>query len=185
MTSHPNPDERRVIAAMLHCKISVAQIGVQPGRHRSPYILRSGAMSRTICTASGELLTPDTTIHASQGDFDCWLDEKTAGQTDDSNRLFFRNALSMIANGADNPALFVRNADWQPVFDMDRAMAEEAGQRPLDRAAVDRRQVTGYQSPFPACRSMRRKQQASPMSLHPGFPSRLTAQTPARTKCAG
>ncbi|MFN3276183.1 MAG: helix-turn-helix domain-containing protein [Paracoccus sp. (in: a-proteobacteria)] len=28
-------DERRIVAGMLHRKISVAQIAVQPGRHRS------------------------------------------------------------------------------------------------------------------------------------------------------
>lgn len=35
MAPHLTLEERRIVAGLLHCKVSVAQIAVQLGRHRS------------------------------------------------------------------------------------------------------------------------------------------------------
>lgn len=154
-------------------------------------------------TASGDLLFPNATIHAPQGELDYWLDEATAGRAAEAARPFFQNAmrvlgpvsgsivrisgesevvpgiaaipahghapghtvyqitsgsegLLVIGDVANNPALFVRNPDWQPIFDMDRAMAAETRRRLLDRAAADRLHVAGYHFPFPAHGYIRR-----------------------------
>jgi glyoxylase-like metal-dependent hydrolase (beta-lactamase superfamily II) len=50
-----------------------------------------------------------------------------------------------------NPYLFARHPDWQPIFDMDGAMAVAARRRMLDQAAADRMLVEAYHFPFPAC----------------------------------
>ena len=59
---------------------------------------------------------------------------------------------SMLALGdtTNNPALFVRNPDWQAAFDTDGAMAAETRKKLLDQATVDRMLVQGYHFPFPA-----------------------------------
>jgi glyoxylase-like metal-dependent hydrolase (beta-lactamase superfamily II) len=66
------------------------------------------------------------------------------------------DALLVIGDIANNPALFVRHPDWQPVFDMDRALAAETRRRILDRAAADRLHIAGYHFPFPAHGFVRR-----------------------------
>ena len=53
-----------------------------------------------------------------------------------------------------NPYLFARNPDWQPIFDMDGALAVKARRDMLDRAAADRMLVEAYHFPFPACGHM-------------------------------
>jgi glyoxylase-like metal-dependent hydrolase (beta-lactamase superfamily II) len=59
---------------------------------------------------------------------------------------------SMMALGdiTNNPALFVRNPDWQAVIDTDGAMAAETRHKVLDRVSADRMLVQGYHFPFPA-----------------------------------
>jgi glyoxylase-like metal-dependent hydrolase (beta-lactamase superfamily II) len=49
-----------------------------------------------------------------------------------------------------NPFLFVRNPDWQPMFDMDGNKAVETRKALLDRASADKMLVSGYHWPFPA-----------------------------------
>ncbi|HZP70927.1 MAG TPA: MBL fold metallo-hydrolase [Pseudolabrys sp.] len=49
-----------------------------------------------------------------------------------------------------NPYLFARYPDWQPIFDMDGALAAETRRRMLDRVAADRMLVEAYHFPFPA-----------------------------------
>jgi len=60
------------------------------------------------------------------------------------------DGLLVLGDVANNPALFVRYPDWQPVFDMDRALAAQTRRRLLDRAAAERLHVAGYHFPFPA-----------------------------------
>lgn len=55
-----------------------------------------------------------------------------------------------LADTTNNPWLFVRNPDWQAIFDMDGNMAAENRKRLLDRAAADKMLVHGYHFPFPA-----------------------------------
>ena len=47
-------------------------------------------------------------------------------------------------------ALFVRNPDWQFVFDTDKAQAVETRKKLYDMAAAERMPVQGYHFPFPA-----------------------------------
>jgi glyoxylase-like metal-dependent hydrolase (beta-lactamase superfamily II) len=49
-----------------------------------------------------------------------------------------------------NPYLFARYPDWQPIFDMDGALAVRTRRRMLDRAVADRMLVEAYHFPFPA-----------------------------------
>jgi glyoxylase-like metal-dependent hydrolase (beta-lactamase superfamily II) len=55
-----------------------------------------------------------------------------------------------LADTTNNPHLFVRNPDWQGMFDADGALAAENRKRLLDRASADRMLVHGYHFPFPA-----------------------------------
>jgi glyoxylase-like metal-dependent hydrolase (beta-lactamase superfamily II) len=55
-----------------------------------------------------------------------------------------------LADTTNNPWLFVRNPDWQAIFDMDGNMAADNRKRLLDRAAADKMLVHGYHFPFPA-----------------------------------
>jgi glyoxylase-like metal-dependent hydrolase (beta-lactamase superfamily II) len=59
-------------------------------------------------------------------------------------------SLLAISDSTNHPALFVRNPEWQFMFDADRAMAVENRKRLLDRAAADKMQVAGFHWPFPA-----------------------------------
>ena len=56
----------------------------------------------------------------------------------------------VLCDTTNHPWLFVRNPDWQPIFDMDGPMAVAFRRRMLDRAAADRMLVHGYHFPFPA-----------------------------------
>lgn len=55
-----------------------------------------------------------------------------------------------LADTTNNPWLFVRNPEWQAIFDMDGAMAADNRKRLLDRASADKMLVHGYHFPFPA-----------------------------------
>lgn len=59
---------------------------------------------------------------------------------------------SMMALGdvTNNPWLFLRNPDWQGVFDVDGALAAETRKAVLDRLVVERSLAQGYHFPFPA-----------------------------------
>jgi glyoxylase-like metal-dependent hydrolase (beta-lactamase superfamily II) len=59
-------------------------------------------------------------------------------------------SMLVLGDTTNPPALFVRNPDWQAVFDMDGNMAAEGRKKLLDRAAADRMLVQGYHFPFPA-----------------------------------
>ena len=59
-------------------------------------------------------------------------------------------SLLVLCDTTNHPWLFVRNPEWQPIFDMDGPMSVEFRKRMLDRAAADRMLVQGYHFPFPA-----------------------------------
>jgi glyoxylase-like metal-dependent hydrolase (beta-lactamase superfamily II) len=59
-------------------------------------------------------------------------------------------SMLVLSDTTNHPWLFVRNPEWQAIFDMDGAMAVENRKRMLDRAAADRMLVQGYHFPFPA-----------------------------------
>ncbi len=58
--------------------------------------------------------------------------------------------LLVIGDAVNNPAFFMTNPEWIPVFDMDPPQAIETRRRLLDRAAADRMPVVGYHFPMPA-----------------------------------
>lgn len=59
-------------------------------------------------------------------------------------------SMLVLGDTTNHPALFVRNPEWQAIFDVDPMMATETRKRLLDRAAADRMLVQGYHFPFPA-----------------------------------
>jgi glyoxylase-like metal-dependent hydrolase (beta-lactamase superfamily II) len=59
-------------------------------------------------------------------------------------------SMLVLGDTTNHPALFVRNPEWQAVFDVDGNMAAETRKTLLDRAAADRMLVQGYHFPFPA-----------------------------------
>jgi glyoxylase-like metal-dependent hydrolase (beta-lactamase superfamily II) len=61
------------------------------------------------------------------------------------------DSIMVLSDTTQHPALFARNPDWQPQFDIDGAAAVTTRKKLLDRAAADRMLVTGYHFPFPAC----------------------------------
>jgi len=62
-----------------------------------------------------------------------------------------KDSMMVLSDTTQHPALFARNPDWQPQFDIDGAAAVTTRKKLLDRAAADRMLVTGYHFPFPAC----------------------------------
>jgi glyoxylase-like metal-dependent hydrolase (beta-lactamase superfamily II) len=60
------------------------------------------------------------------------------------------STLLVWSDTTNKPELFVRNPDWQAVFDMDGNQAAETRKRLLDMAASQRLPMTGYHFPFPA-----------------------------------
>jgi len=58
--------------------------------------------------------------------------------------------LMALSDTTNHPALFVRNPDWQAVFDIDGEMARQTRRRLLDMVASERLQVAFYHAPFPA-----------------------------------
>ena len=59
-------------------------------------------------------------------------------------------SLLVWSDTTNKPELFVRNPDWQVVFDMDGSRAAETRRRLLDMLAAERMPVVGYHFPFPA-----------------------------------
>jgi glyoxylase-like metal-dependent hydrolase (beta-lactamase superfamily II) len=59
-------------------------------------------------------------------------------------------SMLVLGDTTNHPALFVRNPEWQAVFDVDADMAAQTRKKLLDRAAADRILVQGYHFPFPA-----------------------------------
>jgi len=62
-----------------------------------------------------------------------------------------KEALMVLSDTTQHPALFARHPDWQPQFDIDGPAAVATRRKLLDRASADRMLVTGYHFPFPAC----------------------------------
>jgi glyoxylase-like metal-dependent hydrolase (beta-lactamase superfamily II) len=75
--------------------------------------------------------------------------------------------LMVLGDLANQPALFLRNPDWQLQFDMDGAMAAATRRRVLDMVAADRVPVVGYHFPFPAVGHVRAE--GNGFSLVPAF----------------
>jgi glyoxylase-like metal-dependent hydrolase (beta-lactamase superfamily II) len=61
------------------------------------------------------------------------------------------DAMMVLSDTTQHPALFARNPEWEPQFDIDGAAAVTTRKKLLDRVAADRMLVTGYHFPFPAC----------------------------------
>ena len=59
-------------------------------------------------------------------------------------------SMLVLGDTTNNPLLFVRNPEWQAVFDTDGALAAETRKKMLDRASADKMLVQGYHFPFPA-----------------------------------
>jgi glyoxylase-like metal-dependent hydrolase (beta-lactamase superfamily II) len=59
-------------------------------------------------------------------------------------------SLLYVADVTNNPWLFVRNPQWQAIFDADGNTAAETRKMLLDRAASDKMLAHGYHWPFPA-----------------------------------
>ena len=59
-------------------------------------------------------------------------------------------SLLVLSDVTNNPYLFARHPDWQPIIDVDGPVAVETRKKMLDRAAADRMLVAGYHFPFPA-----------------------------------
>ncbi len=59
-------------------------------------------------------------------------------------------SLLYVADVTNNPWLFVRNPQWQAVFDADGNTAAATRKMLLDRAATDKMLAHGYHWPFPA-----------------------------------
>ena len=68
-----------------------------------------------------------------------------------------KQSMLVMSDTVRNPELFARHPDWQPIFDMDGALAVKTRRRMLDRAAADRMLVEAYHFPFPACGHMIRR----------------------------
>lgn len=60
-----------------------------------------------------------------------------------------RDQLLVLADTSNVPALFVRNPDWQAVFDSDGAQATTTRRKMFDRAIADNAIITGYHYGMP------------------------------------
>lgn len=60
------------------------------------------------------------------------------------------DSLLVWSDTTNKPELFVRNPEWQAVFDMDGGQAAETRRKMLELAASERMPVAGYHFPFPA-----------------------------------
>lgn len=56
----------------------------------------------------------------------------------------------ILGDLTNHPALFARNPDWSPIFDMDAQMAITTRKKIFDMAAADKIKVHGYHFPTPA-----------------------------------
>jgi glyoxylase-like metal-dependent hydrolase (beta-lactamase superfamily II) len=59
-------------------------------------------------------------------------------------------SMLVLGDTTNHPWLFVRNPEWQAIFDTDPVMATETRKKLLDRASADKMLVQGYHFPFPA-----------------------------------
>jgi glyoxylase-like metal-dependent hydrolase (beta-lactamase superfamily II) len=59
-------------------------------------------------------------------------------------------SLMVLSDTTNNPYVFARHPDWQPIIDVDGPRAVETRRQLLDRASADRMLVHGYHFPFPA-----------------------------------
>lgn len=60
-----------------------------------------------------------------------------------------RQSIMALCDTTNHPWLFARHPEWQPILDMDGALAVKTRKRLLDRVAADRMSITGYHFPFP------------------------------------
>jgi glyoxylase-like metal-dependent hydrolase (beta-lactamase superfamily II) len=60
-----------------------------------------------------------------------------------------RQSIMALCDTTNHPWLFARHPEWQPILDMDGALAVKTRKRLLDRVAADRTPITGYHFPFP------------------------------------
>jgi glyoxylase-like metal-dependent hydrolase (beta-lactamase superfamily II) len=60
-----------------------------------------------------------------------------------ASKLFFQGDVSIV------PALFLRNPEWQVMFDSDPEKAVQTRRRTYDMASADKLLVAGYHFPFP------------------------------------
>jgi glyoxylase-like metal-dependent hydrolase (beta-lactamase superfamily II) len=60
-----------------------------------------------------------------------------------------RQSIMALCDTTNHPWLFARHPEWQPILDMDGALAVKTRKRLLDRVAADRMPITGYHFPFP------------------------------------
>ena len=60
-------------------------------------------------------------------------------------------SMIVLSDTTNNPAIFVRNPDWQAVFDMDGDQAVQTRKKMLDRVSADKMLAAAYHWPFPAC----------------------------------
>jgi glyoxylase-like metal-dependent hydrolase (beta-lactamase superfamily II) len=74
-------------------------------------------------------------------------------------------SMMTIVDATNNAYLFVRNPEWQVVFDMDGPLAVETRKKLLDRAVADKLLVGGYHWPFPAAGHIAKE--GSGYRLHP------------------
>ena len=58
--------------------------------------------------------------------------------------------MMILSDTTNHPALFVRNPEWQAIFDMDGAQATQTRRKMLDMAVSEKAQVAFYHAPFPA-----------------------------------
>jgi len=61
-----------------------------------------------------------------------------------------KDALFVLCDVTNVPALFARYPEWQPVIDQNGSQAVATRRRILDRVVAERMQVQGYHFPFPA-----------------------------------
>ena len=71
----------------------------------------------------------------------------SASATDVPPNLRTRTAHPLTAGAA---SIFVRNPEWQFMFDTDKPQAVATRKKLYDMAAADRMMVQGYHFPFPA-----------------------------------
>ena len=91
---------------------------------------------------AGKELVPGITAVASYG--------HTLGHTSHVVASGNRKLLVQADITAGAASLFVRNPDWQFIWDADRAMAVESRKRLYDMAIAERMLVHDYHFPFPA-----------------------------------
>jgi glyoxylase-like metal-dependent hydrolase (beta-lactamase superfamily II) len=58
-------------------------------------------------------------------------------------------SIMALCDTTNHPWLFARHPDWQPILDMDGALAVKTRKRLLDRVVADKMAIAGYHFPFP------------------------------------